>query len=160
MPPTAIFVFAGVVLLLSILLGVSLSQRDGSVGAPVRARRTALQLGRIALAPATRILLSQLDALANAHPSLAEDAAKEALRATLYRSFVQDEALPDSLPDPALAPCATELHQVFADFLKLVAMAVGEEGLGTPEDRLEAFRDPELRTAAGSGGWTWLPFED
>lgn len=160
MPPTAIIVFAGVVLLLSILLGVSLSQREGSVGAPIRARRTALQLARIALAPATRILLTQLDELAKAHPSLSEDVAQEALRATLYRSFVQGEDLPDGLPDAAFEGCAIELHQLFADFLKLVATAIGEEGLDSPEERLEAFRDPELRTASGSGVWTWFRFED
>jgi hypothetical protein len=160
MPPTGIFVFAGVVLLLSILLGVSLSQKDGSVGAPTRARRTAFQLGRIALAPATRILLTQLDALAAAHPSLTDAAAKEALRALLYRSFVQDLPLPETISDEALAACAPELRQVFADFLSLVAAAIGEDGLGSPEERLQAFRDPELRTAAGSGVWTWFPFED
>lgn len=154
MPPLPIIVFGGVVLVLAVVLGVSLSQQEGSVGAPVRQRRTALQIARIALAPATRGLLVRLESLAEAQPELAEAPAREELRELLMRSFVFGEAL------PAEVSLGADVRQALDDFLRLVASAVGEDGLGTPEDRLEAFRDPELRTPTGSGVWTWFPFED
>lgn len=154
MPPPALLVFAGVVLVLAIALGVSLSQRDGSVGAPVRERRTALQLARIMLAPATRLLLVRLDALAETRPELAEAGSRAGLRELLMRGFVFDEPLPAEIPH------GPEVRAALAEFLELVSSAVGEEGLGSPEERLEAFRDPSLRTPAGSGVWTWFPFED
>ena len=158
MPPTAILVFAGVVLVLSIALGVSMSQRDGSVGAPVRQRRTALQIARIALAPATRGLLLDLEAIATRHPELESAASKERLRMALLQSFVVGEEL---TRDYGLGGEAdAEVRAAFERFLRMVKGAVGEDGLSDAEQRLEAFRDPELRTPSGSGVWTWFPFED
>jgi hypothetical protein len=157
MPPTAILVFAGVVLTLSVLLGVSLTQRDGSVGAPVR-RRTALQIARIAIAPATRALLMRIEDIATRHPALAADTGKEMLRTALLQAFVVGEELPQ---DFGLGPEGDhEVHAAFTKFLAMVAGAVGEDGLAEAEQRLEVFRDPELRTPEGSGVWTWFPFPD
>jgi len=158
MPPTAILVFGGVVLVLSIALGVSMTQRDGSIGAPVRQRRTALQIARIAMAPTTRGLLQALEELATRYPAMAEDAGKARLRHALLQAFVVDEGLPETFGLDAAGDA--EVRAVFERFLRTVKGAVGEEGLATPEQRLEAFRDPELRTPAGSGVWTWFPFED
>lgn len=158
MPPTAILVFGGVVLVLSIALGVSMTQRDGSVGAPVRQRRTALQIARIAIGPATRGLLQDLESVAARHPALAEPAAKERLREALMQSFVLDGEPPADFGLGADADA--EVHAAFARFLRTVKGAVGEDGLAEPEQRLEAFRDPELRTPAGSGVWSWFPFND
>ena len=164
MPPSLIVMFA-VVFILSVVLGVSLSQRDGSVGAPVKKQRAALKMGRIALAPATRTLLERLEGIRERHPALGDEDVQHKLMAALIEGFVAGDAyagetVADPRPDFALddAEAEAEIAAAFGDFFRMVQPAFGEEGLATPDDRLEAFRDPGLLTAKGNGTWAFFPF--